>query len=216
MSNSIGKRIRELRKERSWTQAFLAVRTNLSDREIRRIESGEVTPSAETVLALAQAFDIDSSKLTAPADQPPPRPQATSRLIHPRDGLELLNAMRHSHQYAFSPQPTDDKAVSSVIKKILRFLEWGEIWDEIPAEEKYRVGEELTVHLREFDALGWTVFIELKAGNFTFRSYEGEKTIPNWRTSTLYLVSRQSLGQVKKETPPPEASPQSEFDFVKL
>jgi transcriptional regulator with XRE-family HTH domain len=60
MNNALRTRIRELRKQKCWTQATLAEFCKLSDREIRRIESGKAKPSAETILALAQAFDMDS------------------------------------------------------------------------------------------------------------------------------------------------------------
>src|SRR5437870_3060277 len=92
MSDAIGKRIRELREKKSWTQATLAEASGLSDRTIRRIEEGKAQPSAETVLALAGAFNIDSSELTALTDEEP-KPQAKTPLIIPRDGLELLNAI---------------------------------------------------------------------------------------------------------------------------
>jgi transcriptional regulator with XRE-family HTH domain len=59
MGNALGKRIRELRNQKSSTQAALAEARGLSDREIRRIEGGKVNPSAETVLFLAGAFDIN-------------------------------------------------------------------------------------------------------------------------------------------------------------
>src|SRR5262249_40654528 len=106
MNDAIRRRIRELRERKSWTQATLAEASGLSDREIRRIEGGKANPSAETVLALAAAFDGDSSELTALADEEP-KPQPKSRLIIPRDGLEMLNATAiQTHSHSVQSQPT--------------------------------------------------------------------------------------------------------------
>lgn len=61
--DSIAKQIKELRKEKSWSQALLAKASSLSLRTIQRIETnGKAAP--ETLLAVAGAFDIDVEKLT--------------------------------------------------------------------------------------------------------------------------------------------------------
>jgi transcriptional regulator with XRE-family HTH domain len=124
MSNAIAKRIRELREKKSWTQATLAEASKLSERTVRRIEAGGVHPSAETVLSLAGALEIEALELTALANQEL-KPQAKSRLTIPRDGLELLNAVSGSHAFKFCPEPTDDEEASHLIRLILDFVGYG-------------------------------------------------------------------------------------------
>jgi len=193
MSNAIGKRIRELREKKSWTQATLAEASKLSERTVRRIEAGGVHPSAETVLSLAGALDIGAIELTALADQEP-KPQAKSRLIIPRDGLELLNAVSGCHAFKFCPEATDDEKASDLIKVVLDFVEYGEIWDELSAAQKYDAGHELTKHLREFEAHGWAVFVERRTGTARTTDSNGKEIpLPNWIIVSLFLVSQKSF-----------------------
>lgn len=51
------------RIERKLTQAKLAQMANISERQYRRIESGEQTPSVEVALLLAQALHTKVEKL---------------------------------------------------------------------------------------------------------------------------------------------------------
>lgn len=217
MSDAIGKRIRELRERNSWTQAALAEASGLSDREIRRIEAGKTHPSAETVLALASAFDIDSSELTALTDEEP-KPHAKSRLVIPKDGLELLNELANSHAPAFCPEPTDDERISSLIQEILDFTEYGEIWNELSDGERYSAGQKATKPLQELRALEWEVWIKRRTGTARTTSDGKEITIPNWITSRLYFVSNKSLSEATKapseKSETPDSSPQLRFGFT--
>ena len=49
--------LRELRKEKGWSQGDLSELTGLSVRTVHRIENGHVTPSVESAKALAAVFD---------------------------------------------------------------------------------------------------------------------------------------------------------------
>lgn len=51
--------VRILREARGWTQQHLADAAELSLRTVQRVESGEVTPSKETLSALAGALDTE-------------------------------------------------------------------------------------------------------------------------------------------------------------
>lgn len=59
MHNIIGQNVRKLRKARSWTQEHLAQAVNVTARTVQRIESGEYPPSADTLLGLASALEVD-------------------------------------------------------------------------------------------------------------------------------------------------------------
>lgn len=61
--NMLSHQIKELRKERSWSQALLAEASGLSLRTVQRIEAnGKGAP--ETLLAIAGAFDVDVENFT--------------------------------------------------------------------------------------------------------------------------------------------------------
>lgn len=59
---SIGTVIRDVREQRNWTQAHLADAAGVDKRTIQRIESGEVSPRAETIMALQNALGIEFDK----------------------------------------------------------------------------------------------------------------------------------------------------------
>jgi transcriptional regulator with XRE-family HTH domain len=54
-----------LRNQRGLTQADLAVLTNKSEAAISRFERGERRPAPETVVKLAQALRVSSTRLNA-------------------------------------------------------------------------------------------------------------------------------------------------------
>lgn len=67
----LGKRLTELRQQRSLTQEELVEACNVSVRTIQRIESGEVTPRTSTIKILLAALDEDfeSFKTTVEANR---------------------------------------------------------------------------------------------------------------------------------------------------
>ncbi len=58
-----GKRVKELRLERSWTQEKLADETGFHRTYIGMIERGERNPSLQNIQIFAQTFKISLSKL---------------------------------------------------------------------------------------------------------------------------------------------------------
>ncbi len=65
-------KLRELRKEKGWSQGDLSNLAGLSVRTIHRIENGHVTPSAESAKALAAVFDLPFADFLHPAKESPP------------------------------------------------------------------------------------------------------------------------------------------------
>lgn len=56
--------IRQLRKERGWSQETLAKKTGYTDRSsIAKIEAGEVDLSQSKIVAFANVFDVDPVEL---------------------------------------------------------------------------------------------------------------------------------------------------------
>ena len=68
---ALANRIRDLRLQRSWSQEYLAGTDGLSLRTVQRVESGYAC-SAETLLALSAALQIQVAELTELI--PPPTP----------------------------------------------------------------------------------------------------------------------------------------------
>jgi transcriptional regulator with XRE-family HTH domain len=64
--------LRELRKEKGWSQGDLSNLSGLSVRTIHRIEKGLVTPSAESAKALAAVFDLPFADFLPPAKESSP------------------------------------------------------------------------------------------------------------------------------------------------
>ena len=71
--------LRELRKEKGWSQGDLSELTGLSVRTIHRIENGQVTPSAESAKALAAVFDIPFAEFLSKAKDSSISEQQTSK-----------------------------------------------------------------------------------------------------------------------------------------
>ncbi len=60
----VSKRLKELRKERSWTQQKLAEKAGLSFNAITKIEQGAAKhPTLKTLLKLADAFGVSLDTL---------------------------------------------------------------------------------------------------------------------------------------------------------
>ena len=66
MSNQkelLGKRIKELRKQKLYTQDYLAEKLKIEPRQLSKLETGKHYPSFETIIALLETFDITFEEL---------------------------------------------------------------------------------------------------------------------------------------------------------
>lgn len=59
----LGERLKQLRRERSWSQADLATKVGADAGQISRYENGHMTPSAEAVAKLAEVLDVSTDYL---------------------------------------------------------------------------------------------------------------------------------------------------------
>jgi len=55
---SLGKKIKQLRKEQNWSQDELAYKADIDGRQISRYENDKVVPSVEVVVKIATAFNV--------------------------------------------------------------------------------------------------------------------------------------------------------------
>lgn len=60
---ALGKRIRELRKERGWSQERLAEVSDIHENHLRRIEGGTANPSYLVLVRIARALKVPPAEL---------------------------------------------------------------------------------------------------------------------------------------------------------
>lgn len=59
----IGKRIRELRKERNMTQLDLSVKSGMEENAVQRLETARTYPTFKTLFRIAKGLDIELKEL---------------------------------------------------------------------------------------------------------------------------------------------------------
>ena len=60
---ALAERVRQLRSQHGWSQGELAEQVGADPAQISRYEHGRITPSADAVVRLAQAFDVSCDYL---------------------------------------------------------------------------------------------------------------------------------------------------------
>ena len=86
------KRIKQLRKERKWSQGELALKIDAADsRQISRYETGRITPSVETVVKLAIAFDVTVDYLLMESSPRKPFKTDDENLLRHLEDIQKLN-----------------------------------------------------------------------------------------------------------------------------
>ncbi len=63
LGERFGKRLRQLRRERRWTQGGLGRRAGLTAKYVGQLERGEACPSLRTLEQLAKAFGVSVGEL---------------------------------------------------------------------------------------------------------------------------------------------------------
>lgn len=66
-----GRRIRELRRKRGWTQVYMATHTGLGSVYISQLENGKKEPGLRTIEILALSFEMTPSQLLRGISQKP-------------------------------------------------------------------------------------------------------------------------------------------------
>jgi len=74
----LGERVKELRKERGWSQGELADKVGTDARQISRYENGRITPSLDVVARLAEVFNISLDYLVVEGAQRRPLTSRTT------------------------------------------------------------------------------------------------------------------------------------------
>lgn len=63
-------RLKEIRKSNNVTQKQLAMEINIAERSYQQLEYGKVKPSYDTIIALADYFDVSIDYLVGRTDNP--------------------------------------------------------------------------------------------------------------------------------------------------
>ena len=93
---ALGERIREVRKERGWSQADLGKRIGTDSQYVSRYETGRITPSVDALIRLADVLEVSTDYLVrdgAPlrvSRYPPLGPVASTILCPDEQLLALL------------------------------------------------------------------------------------------------------------------------------
>ncbi|WP_418871000.1 helix-turn-helix domain-containing protein [Selenomonas bovis] len=111
---SIGRKIRDARKNAGMTQVELAKATNLSRSYIGDIEKDRYNPSVSTLQAIAKATNVPVETLLGGAASAPPAPQKSDGLpeLNARDERDIerdLEDMLHSVAQADYKAPGDEE-----------------------------------------------------------------------------------------------------------
>ena len=62
--NAFGKKVKELREQKSLSVEALAAQANIEFRQLYRVENGEINPSLSTMYAIAKGLEIPFKDLT--------------------------------------------------------------------------------------------------------------------------------------------------------
>ena len=94
MSN-FSKRLIALRKERGWTQEQLAVKSDVSQQAISKIEACQRSPTEQTMAMIAHAFGLTLAEMLEPAGYPAqPPPKVYTGVILTETERQLLSDFR--------------------------------------------------------------------------------------------------------------------------
>ena len=106
----IGDRLRELRKQKKYTQGEVAKRAGLLKPYVSRVENGHTVPSLDTLAKIAQALDLPLAQFFA--EDSLGREMNTQKLTD--EELRFLTQIR---RYSSNLNDSDRKLLLAMVKK---------------------------------------------------------------------------------------------------
>ena len=103
----LARQITAEREARGWTQATLAQRSGVSKAAVSRIERGEMSPTAVTLLRLAGAFDLTLAGLLLRAEQGDRAPERLSRAGQQPEWRDPATGYRRRQLFAAPTHPLE-------------------------------------------------------------------------------------------------------------
>jgi DNA-binding XRE family transcriptional regulator len=155
-----GQFVKKQRRARGWTQEQLATVADVTVRTIQRLESGE-SPRPETLMAVAQAFDMQVEQLNPATDSISDVPAQKYVHLLPRlaTGSDLTAVISRAHQFQFEHDEDNDPRSIGAMKDVLKALSADvvRLLDAKP-EERHVVEAELTREFVGLQDLGYYLF----------------------------------------------------------
>ena len=153
--------VRKQREERAWSQRQLADVADVSLRTIQRLEK-DGSASFETLMAVAQAFDIDVKQLgpkSITKGQITPREMRIHLLPRLTLGKDLTNVVAGTDQFQFEHDDDPDPRSIQAMKGILTLLKQDvvRLYDADPIE-RLDVECELSQELSGLEGYGYYLF----------------------------------------------------------
>lgn len=96
----LGRRIRDIRKAKGWTQEALGSRADISYKFIGEIERGQQNPSLDTLVKIADALEVELSELLRFNEGVPGRKELESgvtkiiKVISEKDLRQIFSILR--------------------------------------------------------------------------------------------------------------------------
>lgn len=104
LTHALAGRLRELRKERGWSLDALAGRSGVSRATLGRIETGQVSPTAEALNGICSVFGLTLSRLLASVE-PPAEPliRRADQVVYvdPKSGFERRSVSPPAPWFSF-------------------------------------------------------------------------------------------------------------------
>lgn len=110
---ALGLRLKQIRKERRWTQGDLSARCSVAASTISKVENNQLSPSFETILRLAEGLDVDVTDLLAPSSENAPK---TRRVITRKGQGERHDT--HAYVYEFLCTELKTKQMHPLIARL--------------------------------------------------------------------------------------------------
>lgn len=152
--------VRKQREERAWPQRQLADVAEVNIRTIQRLEK-DGSASFETLMAVAQAFDMDVKQLS-PTSRTKDRASIEKRVhLLPRLtlGKDLTNVVAGADQFQFEHDDDHDPRSIQAMKGILEMLKHDvvRLYDADPIR-RLNVESELSQEIRGLESYGYYLF----------------------------------------------------------
>jgi transcriptional regulator with XRE-family HTH domain len=183
-------KIRRLRLERAWPQDHLADVSGLSYCTIQRIEATGKA-GMESIRALANAFEIDSSELLRPVPKVSDGRSLKAKSDVPRflvritSGADLFAILGGAHAGSVENEELKSEAEVEIVGSFLQEMsDLGEMWSELEPGERVRQVFEFTQKLKELDDAGFVVFGIREKKAF----HVADKIIPDWNVAIIRVL----------------------------
>lgn len=150
--------VKKAREERAWPQRQLAEVANVNLRTIQRLEK-DGAASFETLMAVAQAFEIDVKQLN-PTSKEKTVPQKKVNLLRRlSSGQELAEIIRGAEQFQVEHDETEDKRAQNAMVSILELLKGDVVrWHDADLAGKLRIEFELSEEIKGLEQYGFYLF----------------------------------------------------------